>query len=160
MTKAELESKNYYTVNKLSELTGADRRTLNKRLAGEEPDHIHGGKNYYELNRVIEKLEEASGEGTDKQRLECEKLIAQIRNIDLRNDELAKKLIPADEIQRVWLNHIGKARGALLKLEDLAPVLVGLNVNQIKGKLRQASESVIQELNVAPLNESEPNKDT
>tara|TARA_Y100001938_G_C7771521_1_gene273495 strand:- start:2 stop:484 length:483 start_codon:yes stop_codon:yes gene_type:complete len=160
MNKKELESNNFYTVNKLSELTGADRRTLNKRLAGEEPAHVHAGKKYYELNHVIEKLEETSGEGTDKQRLECQKLISQIRNIDLRNDALSKNLIPADEIQRVWLNHIGKARGVLLKLDELAPCLVGLKVNEIKGKLKEAALNVIEELNEAPLDDPQLNQDT
>ena len=155
MTKQELELSNLYTINKLSELTGADRRTLNKRLAGEDADHTQGGKKYYELNRVMDVLEESGGKGSNKQKLECSKLISQIRNIDLRNDELSKRLIPADEIQRIWLNHVGKARAALLSIEDLAPVLVGLDVNKIKGKLKDAAHNVIKELNKCPVDEQE-----
>jgi hypothetical protein len=56
--KEQLEAKEFYTINKLSELIGADRRTLNKRLASEEPDHVLGRKNYYDLNRVSDIIEE------------------------------------------------------------------------------------------------------
>ncbi len=44
------------------ELTGNDRRTISKKLKGQEPDKVHKNTNYYELNRVIEILEEESGE--------------------------------------------------------------------------------------------------
>ncbi len=56
--REQLEAKEFYTINKLSELIGADRRTLNKRLASEEPDHVLGRKNYYDLNRVSDIIEE------------------------------------------------------------------------------------------------------
>ena len=149
-----------YSINKLSEILSVDRRTLTKYLRDIKPDKVNGKIKLYKLGNVVETLGEVGGEKSERQKLECKKLIAQIRQIDLRNDELAKRLIPAEEIQRVWLNHIGKARGVLLKLEDLAPVLVGLNVNQIKAKLKQASESVIAELNEAPTHESESSENT
>ena len=153
MTKQELEAKKLYSINKLSELTGADRRTLNKRLADEPPTYVKGKTKYYELNAVIERLEDASGDGSDKTQLECQKLISQIRNIDLRNDELARRLLPASEVSRKWLSHISKAKGTLLKVEELAPVLVGLDVLQIKEHLKKASLDVIQELNDCPIDE-------
>jgi hypothetical protein len=159
MSKKELEAKGCYTVNKLSELIGADRRTLNKRLATEEPDHVFGGKNYYELNRVSEILEEASGKGSDKQKLECKKLIAQIENISLRNDEISRRLIPSDEIAKTFHKHIGKARSELLAIEDLSAVLCGLSAPEIKAKLKEATRGVIKALHETPIDEPEDNKD-
>ena len=114
MTKKDLESKGFYTINRLSEEISSDRRTIKKHLASEEPDHKIGTTCYYELNRVQDILEDASGKGSDKQKLECKKLIAQISNIELRNKELSRRLIPADEVARVWLAHVGKARGILI----------------------------------------------
>jgi hypothetical protein len=35
MNRAELERQGYYTINKLMELTGNDRRTISKKLKGQ-----------------------------------------------------------------------------------------------------------------------------
>jgi hypothetical protein len=158
MTKKQLEAKGCYTINKLSEMIGADRRTLNKRLATEEPDHVFGGKNYYELNRVSDILEEASGKGTDRQKLECKKLICQIENISLRNSEISRRLIPSDEIARTFHRHIGKARSELLAIEDMAAVLCGLSAAEIKEKLKEATRGVIKALHDCPVDEPEDTK--
>ena len=153
MTKNDLESKGFYTINRLSELIGADRRTIKRHLASEEPDHKIGATCYYELNRVHDILEDASGKGSDKQKLECKKLIAQISNIELRNKELSRRLIPADEVARVWLAHVGKARGILIDLESLAPSLCGLDATEIKIKLKDAVQGIIEALNANPVDE-------
>ena len=125
-----------YTINKLSTILSQDRRTLKKYLDGVEPDKINGKLKLYKLSRVTEILEEVSGKGTERQGLECKKLIAQIKNIEIKNDELLNKLIPVEEVSRVWLSHIQKAKATLLGIENLAPVLAGLEVNQIKSKLK------------------------
>ena len=157
MTKNDLESKGFYTINRLSELIGADKRTIKRHLASEEPDHKIGTTCYYELNRVHDILEDASGKGSDKQKLECKKLIAQISNIELRNKELSRRLIPADEVARVWLAHVGKARGILIGMEDLAPALCGLDATEIKIKLKDAIQSILEALNGNPVDEHEAN---
>ena len=41
MNKDDLESKGFYTINKLSELTGADRLTIKKHLATEAHTFIN-----------------------------------------------------------------------------------------------------------------------
>ena len=161
MKKDELEAKGYYTINKLMELTGSDRRTIAKKLKGEEPDHTYGGNGYYELNRVMEILDESlEKETSEKAKLECEKLISQIRNIDLRNDALAQRLIPASDIANVWTNHIARTRQVLISIEDLAPVLVGLDANEIKAKLKECSVNIIKELNECPTYDEESREDT
>ena len=158
--KQELEAKGYYTINKMSQLLNADRRTLNKRLATEEPDYIVGKSSYYELNRVSEILEEASGQGSEKQRLEISKLVAQIENITLRNKEISRTLIPQSDIAKVWTASISQARSELIAIEELAPVLCGLGVNEIKAKLKEAINGVITTLHNCPIDEQESNKDT
>ena len=158
--KQQLEDKGFYTINKLSELIGADRRTLNKRLATEEPDHVLGKTSYYELDRVGDILEEASGQGSDKQQLECSKLVAQIENITLRNKEIARTLIPQADIAKVWTASISQARSELIAIEELAPVLCGLDVNDIKAKLREAIGGVITTLHNCPVDEQKPDKDS
>ena len=158
--KEQLEAKGFYTINKLSSLIGSDRRTLNKRLASEEPDHILGRKNYYDLNRVSDIIEEASGQGSNKQKLECKKLVAQIDNITLRNNEISRPLIPQSDIAKVWTASISQARSELIAIEELAPVLCGLDVNDIKAKLKEAIKGVITTLHNCPVDEQESNKDT
>jgi len=158
--KKQLEAKGCYTINKLSELIGSDRRTLNKRLASEEPDHVLGKKNYYDLNRVSDILEEASGQGSDKQKLECKKLVAQIENITLRNKEISRTLIPQADIAKVWTASVSQARSQLISIEELAPVLCGLDVNEIKANLKEAIDGVITTLHNCPVDEQESNKDT
>ena len=158
--KKQLEAKDCYTINKLSELCGNDRRTLNKRLAGEEPDYVLGKKNYYNLDRVRDILEEASGQGSDKQQLECRKLCVQIENITLRNKEISRTLIPQADIAKVWSASVGQARNQLIAIEELAPVLCGLGVNDIKAKLKEAISGVITTLHNCPVDEQKPNKDS
>jgi hypothetical protein len=43
-----------YTINKLSELTGIDRRTLKKRLDDVEPAKVEAGRKYYTLEDATE----------------------------------------------------------------------------------------------------------
>jgi hypothetical protein len=159
--KQQLEAKDFYTINRLSELIGADRRTLNKRLATEEPDYVLGKSSYYDLDRVSDILEEASGQGSDKQQLECSKLVAQIENITLRNKEISRTLIPQADIAKVWSASVGQARNQLIAIEELAPVLCGLGVNEIKAKLKEAINGVITTLHNCPVeDEQKSNKDT
>ena len=155
MTKDELKSKGFYSINRLSELISADRRSIKRHLVDEQPDHVHKGINYYELNRVADIIEDASSKGTDKQNLECKKLVAQINNIELRNAELSRKLIPSEEVARVWLANVGKARGILLGMEELAPALCGLDATEIKVKIKDAVQSILEALNACPVDEHE-----
>tara|TARA_B100001971_G_scaffold194786_1_gene201098 strand:+ start:399 stop:896 length:498 start_codon:yes stop_codon:yes gene_type:complete len=142
-----------YTINKLSTELGVDRRTITKHLQGKEPDQIKGKLNLYRLSRVSEILEEAAGSGSEKHSLECRKLIQQIRNIEIKNDELMSKLCSVDSVSRLWSSHIQRAKATLIQIEDLAPVLAGLKVNQIKSKLHAAVIDVIQSLNENPTGE-------
>lgn len=160
-SKKQLEAKGCYTVNKLSELCGNDRRTLLKRLAGEEPDYLIGKTSYWNLDRVSEILEEASGQGSEKQQLECVKLRCQIDNLTLRNKEISRTLIPQADIAKVWSASVGQARNQLITIEELAPVLCGLDVNDIKAKLKEAINGVITTLHNCPVeDEQKSNKDT
>ena len=144
-----------YTVNKLSSELGVDRRTITKHLKGKEPDQIKGKLKLYSLSRVSEILQEAAGSGSEKQALECTKLKAQITNLEIRNDELMGKLCSVDSVSRIWSSHIQRAKSALISIEDLAPVLAGLKVNQIKSKLHEAAVDVIKALNENPTGEDE-----
>ena len=143
------------TVHRLSLLLGADRRTIGKRLEGIEPDQVKGSRKYYCLGRVREILEQKAESSEERQRLEIQKLTAQITNIEIKNNELLKKLVPQDEIARVWLAHILKAKATLISLEDLAPILAGLDVNQIRTKLHESIVDVIKTLNESPIEKDE-----
>ena len=136
-------------------LLSVDRRTITKHLQGAEPDKQSGKFKLYKLSRVASILEEALGKGSDKQKLECKKLVAKISNIELRNAELGRKLIPSDEVARVWHQHVGKARSVLLGLEEIAPTLCGLDAGAIKEKLKQSTHEVIVALNKCPVDEPE-----
>ena len=148
-----------YSINKLSSILGTDRRTITKHLKGKEPDKMRGKLKLYSLNRVSEILQEASGKGSEKSMLECKKLQAKIQNIEIRNDELMNKLIPADQVTRIWLSHIQKAKAALSGLEDLAPVIAGLKVNQIKSKLHEAVINIMEDLSSQPIENESTNSD-
>jgi len=154
-----LEGNDLCTVHKLSLLLGADRRTIGKRLEGIEPDEIRGTRKYYRLDKVREVLESKAANSKERQKLEIQKLSAQIKNIEIKNNELLKKLVPQEEIARVWLAHIQKAKGTLVGIEDLAPVLAGLNVNQIKSKLHECIIDIITELNESPIEDGSVTED-
>lgn len=49
-----------YTINRLSELTGADRRTLSKRLRDVEPVRVTNGAKYYTLEMALEAAPDAN----------------------------------------------------------------------------------------------------
>ena len=160
MTREELQNQGYYSINRLSEILDVDSRTIKKKLATEAPDKIVGKSEYYQLDRVSEILDEASKQGSEKQQLECKKIIAQITNIELRNSELSKKLIPSEEVARSFLMHISKCRSELIKIIDLAPILCGLDANSIKVKLKEGVNAAIEELHNYPIDEPESKTNT
>jgi len=155
MTKEELKTAGLFSCNGLADELGVDRRSIKKHLIDEEADHVQKGIKYYELNRVADLIDDAGSKGNEKQKLECKKLVAQINNIELRNAELGRKLIPSDEVARVWHQHVGKARSVLLGLEEIAPTLCGLDAGAIKEKLKQSTHEVIVALNKCPVDEPE-----
>ena len=150
MTKEQLEKKQLYSINKLSLELNVDRRTLKRHLLHESPDYTKGKQNYYSLTRVEEILEEQQGEGSDKQQLECRKILAQIENLNLRNAELEGKTVSVAEVNRLWSLHIQTARTHLIELENVASLVAGKSVNDTKQIIREHVTKVIKALNECP----------
>jgi hypothetical protein len=79
-----------YSVNRLSELTGADRRTINKAIATNEIAHVgmDGNAKLY----AIADIEAALAKKSDKS-LKDEKLSEEIRKLRIKNDRDEGKLV-------------------------------------------------------------------
>ena len=135
----------------LSTLLKHDRRTIGKRLQDIEPDKIQGKRKLYSLAKVRDLLTSRQSQSNEKQRYEIEKLIKQCEQLEIKNDELRKRLTPTEEVTRTWLAHVRQARQVLLQIPELAPVISGLKPVDIKTKLTEAVESVISELHDNPV---------
>lgn len=84
-----------YSVNRLSELTGADRRTLNKIIVANELQPV-GQEGTAKLYR-LEDVQAALAKKPDKS-LKDEKLSEEIRKLRLRNDKEEGKLVPKSAV--------------------------------------------------------------
>jgi hypothetical protein len=93
---AEMEG---YSVNRLSQITGADRRTIGKVVVGLTPARSEGKTKFYRLGDVEEALAHRPAP------LKDEKTEEEIRKLRMANDEkaglLISKAIVADSVRRL-----------------------------------------------------------
>jgi|SRR5919109_1948350 hypothetical protein len=126
----------FYSVNALSKLTGADRKTIDKAIARAQikPARMVGARPEYRLEDVQAALDARR----DKSLVE-EKLAEEVRKLRIRNDRDEGKLIPRLQVNATIARTFGDICRMLdQKLENELPALMqGLDVvgARLKGKL-------------------------
>lgn len=107
-----------YSVNQLSKLTGADRRTLDKAVVGLQPAGHRGKSPLYPLSEVEAALKARKAGGS----LRDAKLYEEVRKLRLKNDRDEGKLIAVEVIAR-RLAEVAQGQKDLLRqrLENESP---------------------------------------
>ena len=107
-----------YSVNQLSRLTGADRRTLDKSVVGLKPCDHRGKSPLYDLAEVEAALRARKAGGS----LRDEKVFEEVRKLRIGNDQKEKTLISVDVIKK-RLAEVAQGQKDLLRqrLENEAP---------------------------------------
>ncbi len=141
-----------YSINALSDLTGADRRTLKKALRGVTPLRTEGMTSFYKLESATQALAARPQNNADRESLFCQKTLKQIEMLTLQLDRQRGKYIEADEVRFTWLSHIQQARTILLSCPaELAPSLCGLSAPEIERRLVERMDAAIAALAANPL---------
>ena len=116
----------FESINRLSELTGRDRRTVKKSLVLLVPV-IKGRSHLYDSQEAL-LLIYGSAKSGDFDLNEEQARLAHHRadSEELRVQQARGELIPAEEVERAWLDHVMSARAVLLALPTkLAPAVMG-----------------------------------
>ena len=134
------------TVNALSDVTGADRRTLKKILKDATPVGVTERGNLYTLTQAKAALEEnARGSGTPA--LAARKMLAQILILEHQHAKDRGEYFHKADIIRELAHNFSKLSMRIDRLADeLAPSLAGLTVAQIHDALAAAGRDMKRDL--------------
>ena len=134
------------TVNALSDVTGADRRTLKKILKDATPVGVTERGNLYTLTQAKAALEEnARGSGTPA--LAARKMLAQILILEHQHAKDRGEYFHKADIIRELAHNFSKLSMRIDRLADeLAPSLAGLTVAQIHDALATAGRDMKRDL--------------
>jgi hypothetical protein len=128
-----------YTINKLSELTGIDRRTLKKQLANKTPNEA----GEYLAADVLEILKTRPKGLTAKHAMEARKLKAQCERIEFENEVRKGKFVPSEEVRRDLTRFILQAKAKLVSMpssmaQTLALITDPIEIErQLKGRIHE-----------------------
>lgn len=139
-----------WTINGLSVELAIDRRTLGKRLSGLQPFREDGRYKYYLMADVHKHLSAAKGSGEERT-IEEEKrrlTTAQADKTELEVETMRGTLIPADQVESVWMNMVSAFRAKILSIpHKLAPQAIACaNVADAEQVLRAGVYEALTEL--------------
>ena len=129
-----------FTVSKMADLTGLDRRTITKRLSGVAPDE--DGR--YESSVALKAL--YSPDALDGAQEKAKLDLARRELCEIRKAELQKTLIPAEIVQRHWEFMAGNVRAKLLNLPGRLAVEIGDPDKSIETKAKRLVYEALKEL--------------
>ena len=115
----------FESINRLSELTGRDRRTVKKSLVLLVPV-IKGRSHLYDSREALLLIYGSATSGDfDLTEQRARLAFHQANNERLKEEERTGQLIPADAVEQAWLDHVTAARAVLLALPTkLAPIVM------------------------------------
>jgi phage terminase Nu1 subunit (DNA packaging protein) len=116
------------SITTLSSLTGLDRRTITKRLAGLDFEDSGNVGHFYDsaaaLRRIFMGEPNISGESLDPQQERAALDAARRRLAELDYQKRTGELIPVDVVQEHWIRMAGACRSKLLTLPGRLAVSV------------------------------------
>lgn len=135
-----------YSVNRLAEKLGIDRRTLKNYLKGTDPAGEENGNPVYRLEdamlAVKVQLKAKSNRSAGKDRLtdlQCEKLETQLAI-------LRREYVPAEEVEKLGAELGSAIRKIIVQLHLCAPQVVGLSVAEAESRLKDVEADILQQL--------------
>jgi hypothetical protein len=146
------------TINRISDLTGIDRRTIQKRLGGIKPEKVVGTFRYYpdEALRLVNsavrypstELEQRKKEG------DARKAIAAAVRMERQNLVALGRLVEIGEVERFVSALIFQTRNKLMTLpRRVAPHLVGLDAGNVAQIIEIHLREILDEMKNEPLPE-------
>lgn len=109
-----------WSMSALSVELGLDRRTLGKILEGVEPCGGDGRGPKWRLRDVVAKMVGSGELDATQERARKDKALAD--KTELQVAEMARRLLPADEVSQIWGDHITACRAKLMAMPStLAP---------------------------------------
>ena len=130
------------SINKLSEVSGRDRRTITKRLSGIAPSE--DGK--YDSAMALQAIFNPEELNPLQERALLDKARRELA--ELTKAERTRELVPAPVVQEHWAQMIAAARGKLLNLPGrLAATAVGVaTIQEAERAARELINEALMEL--------------
>lgn len=140
------------SINQLQQLTGKSYRTIKARIDGLEPvgtgrnnANLWESKKALQLIYGVRKKDEIALDATvEKAKLDQARRI----EIERKHKEAMGELVDAEEVNRVWTNHIAFARTKLLAIgPKLAPALLNIDdPNKVKKEIDKLIYETLDDL--------------
>lgn len=131
------------SINALSKVTGADRRTLERLLAAVKPAGWEGENPLYTLKQVEVAL--ATKRATAGASLRDQKLEQEIRKLTLANDRLSGVLVERSAVAESMARCCARWNQERLKLEQTAPVQLRAEAKALTLAIGEALQRLAEE---------------
>lgn len=141
----------FLSKNQLHEVTGKDRRTIDKRLAGVAP-HANKGKNqlYLAAEVIPLILAEQAVAGFEKKlkRIELETAEEQLQKLKLANGKTTGELVPVEDVAKVVEKQYSFVRAKMRALPSshAKPLSMMTDPNEVHTLLREVIDECLAEL--------------
>lgn len=142
------------TTVELAEVLGVNRRTINlwRKMEG-APKPIANGQHDVSAWREFVRLNGLKGgkelTGANQEALKARRLLVDIEERELRLAIKRETVVSLDSVRQEWITKVARARSLLESrfLNELPPILSGLDAHAIRGKLDQALHEAYEILN-------------
>jgi hypothetical protein len=135
------------TISALSVMTGVDRRTIGKRLAGVAHVSEDGRAKKYAPGAALQAIYLGDGDQLDpmQERARKDKIAADLAQ--LRLDRERKEVLSSEEVEAVWQDMTAAFRAKVIQLPaTAAPRCAGLPVKEIRKVLEGLVHTALQEI--------------
>ena len=137
-----------FSLADLEQITGVTYKTIRKRLdtEGVEPAKRDGRTLYYEPRPALEAIYCTGPGALDRERTRLAKEQADAQ--ELKNAESRGELVPASQVEAMWVRLFSAARIRLLAVPSkVAPLVVGLEREaEVEAIVREHQTEALQEL--------------
>lgn len=109
--------------SKLAEILQKDRRTIYGWAEAGMPYEEDGQEKLVQVHQVVDWLVTRASGAEEKSKqareaLSLRKLKAETETAEMERDEVARKLLPAGDVERTWSEHSARIRDRFLSLPD------------------------------------------
>lgn len=137
------------SISGLSVLTGMDRRTIGKRLAGMDPAKVIGKAKHYATPEALRAiyLGGDTGEALDVQQESAKHKKAQTEKLNLEIALLKGDLVTGDQAKSKWADMVTAMRAKMLSLPSkLAVRVTGMDTKEVETESRDLVFEALQAL--------------
>lgn len=139
------------SISQLSEITGKDRRTITKRLAGIEPQSGKGRAILYDAPEAIEAIFVSdSVEGMDKKLLRVQLAVEEerLQKLRIENGRALGELVPVEQVAKAVEKEYSFIRSQIRSIPSkmAKPLSMVTDPNEVYSRLQAAVDECLTEL--------------